>query len=327
MGKKANQPPWRGSRDYHDYSHGYSLWAGAWKASPKSKAKARPEKPTKPVFPAYDEEWSQAAGIAEVALTDGATSSRSAGSGLVHDVQAAVNLARRLDQKISKLRAEALKRTQSWNDYVVKVQKAYAKEKARAESDQRRIALDLRELEQQQVAAYYQVRHVATTSGPGAPQQQALSTVAWEAQLVEDAMDVTEEGDATLGAELARIMNATRPLLGPGGAELPAVVTPKRPPTTAPRTTPPGLGHTDLLRQDPYMTSPGLAHFGIGSGLATASALGTGQSRSLPTDMPESGFPATGTGLPAPDSGAFTGAVEIPKGECSAPHGPPSLSE
>ena len=269
MGKGDRRPPWRG-----DGERSYSWWSGAWKVSPKAKGKHEKTLKTS-AFPAYDANWVSAAGIAEV---QGARQPKPVTGNLVTDVQAAVNTARRLDQKLAKLRAETIKLSQSWNEYVTQETQAYNKEKSRHESDQRRIAAEIQDLEQQQMAAYYQVRHVASTSGKDSEVPSPAPVTDLESQLAIDAMDIADGWtDESLGADLARIMAATVPAPGLAPSPGPPTFTPQRPTNAVPRMpvghsgpapspAENGEGKPGLLHApgaDPYLVSPGMAHFGM----------------------------------------------------------------
>eukprot|EP00439_Symbiodinium_sp_Y106_P070171 s575_g12.t1 len=266
---RDRRPPWRG-----DGERSYSWWSGAWKVSPKAKGKHEKTLKTS-AFPAYDANWVSAAGIAEV---QGARQPKPVTGNLVTDVQAAVNTARRLDQKLAKLRAETIKLSQSWNEYVTQETQAYNKEKSRHESDQRRIAAEIQDLEQQQMAAYYQVRHVASTSGKDSEVPSPAPVTDLESQLAIDAMDIADGWtDESLGADLARIMAATVPAPGLAPSPGPPTFTPQRPTNAVPRTpvghsgpapspAENGEGKPGLLHApgaDPYLVSPGMAHFGM----------------------------------------------------------------
>ena len=70
--------------------------------------------------------------------------------GLVHNMQQAVNQARRVESKLVRLRGELLQRDRSWEKYVMDAKQAIAKEKARHESLKAKITQEIQDLELQQ---------------------------------------------------------------------------------------------------------------------------------------------------------------------------------
>ena len=286
MGKQG-QPPWK--KD--GYGGSYAYWSGAWK-SPRAKAKNRPDKPPAPTFPSYDAGWQGAAELTEI-TTRQTTEGGPPVPTLVNVVQHAVNQARKTDQRLSKLRTEALKKSRSWDAYALKLQQSYAREKGRHVAEQKRLSQEIQDTEAAQTAAYAHVRHVVLQHGLAPQETGEVYEMEWEA-LVEDA-DVV---DSDLRSELARIMGS------PSAKTSSPIVTPLRPTTRIPRTphssqaptatTPTAHASGQASMSDPYMCSPGLAHFGVGAlsdghGSFADAVAGQGSSVMLPQDAPTPG--------------------------------------
>ncbi|OLQ09153.1 hypothetical protein AK812_SmicGene7340 [Symbiodinium microadriaticum] len=146
-------PPWRGSQGQ------WSIWQGAWRSPRSSQQPSWSDKEgqERSQFPAYDAAWKQAPAIAVVAEDRPAQ----APGGRVGHVQHALNLARRVENKLAKLRTEQLQRSRSWEKYISDVKEAVARERSRHEASQTRISKEIQELEASQAAAYEQVTAVA----------------------------------------------------------------------------------------------------------------------------------------------------------------------
>ncbi|CAE7817460.1 unnamed protein product [Symbiodinium sp. CCMP2592] len=131
-GPKYNDKPWKepwkgkgegkGGDSRHDGK--WSLWPGAYKASPRGGRPDKNDKQKPPAFPAYDASWRQAAQMMEVSTLP---SSQAGGRGIVRDVQGAVNAARRFEQKLAKSRKELLQKGQAWDSWVLQMRSSYHK--------------------------------------------------------------------------------------------------------------------------------------------------------------------------------------------------------
>ena len=230
--------------------------------------------PDRRQFPAYDAAWQRTPGIA---IVPSEAAPRQSG-GLVQNMQNVVNQARRVENKLSKLQAELLKRDQSWDKYLADAKLAVAKEKARHESNKKRILKEIEELEKLQETVYEQVTSVALEGRQGGPRP-AEVVPAEVVELEAAAMDV-DVGDASgserdggiadmdLAAELQRIIG-----LAQKRGKLSAPSTPRRKPGSLPPMTPSPTSRTPTSTgpADPYPTPPGSARFGTpGQGKAPA---------------------------------------------------------
>ena len=181
--------------------------------------------------------------LMEVSTTKPPTSALTHG-GIVKEVQSAVNSARRLEQRLHKLKKEVLQKGQAWDSWVFEMRSAYAKQHERHRAEQRRLAAEIQDLENQTQAAYLQVQQAALHQQ--LPKQDAAPPppLEWEMDMDVDA-DLTEEQTRQ---ELAR-------MLGRG---------PSEGTTTAPATPPPNNG---TMPRTPTRPAP------LGSGLSPAATV------------------------------------------------------
>ncbi|CAE7272624.1 unnamed protein product [Symbiodinium sp. CCMP2456] len=223
-------------------SRSWSFWSGAWKSSPR-----QGQKPEKPAFPAYDVGWKNAAELMEVSSSSGRGGANPANvGGIVQDVQAAINHARKIEQRLHKLQKESLQKGNAWDAWVREMRLTYAKELERHRGEQKRLAADIRELEDLTHAAYVSVQQAALHQR--AAEKAEPPPLEWEeAMEIDD--DLTEDQTR---AELRRMIQA-------------AEVTPKRgtgaPPHSPPRSSAwPGTEEAPMTAvTDVYPTPPGLA--------------------------------------------------------------------
>ena len=159
-GKKYNterswQNPSYGQYGQHTGSE-WSLWRGAWKASPRN---TRPSQEAGSSFPAYDAAWQDATAIMEIQPTKPVQPPAS--GGLVYDVQQAINSARRLEQKLNRTRKELLQKGRAWDQWVLKMRTSYKKEHDRYTQEQRRLTGEIQDLEALTREAYGNVQQAA----------------------------------------------------------------------------------------------------------------------------------------------------------------------
>eukprot|EP00439_Symbiodinium_sp_Y106_P087027 s8_g38.t1 len=250
---------------------GWSWWPGAWK-SPRRKSDASDghNRSQLSSFPAYDAGWRQATEMMEVSSSTKAPSRGN--SGIVMEVQNAVNSARRLEQRLSKLQKEMLQKGQAWDSWVLEMRAAYAKEHDRHKAEQTRLTAEIRDLEVQHV------QHTALHRQPGAAAPPPLQ---WEGDMEIDE-ELTEDQTRL---ELERILGRAQ---GPVG---PAPSTPPRRPGTAPRSPshtaggpiPATGGSPPAATADAYPSPPETSSRMGGDGPAT----GLTDPRSIPV-VPES---------------------------------------
>ncbi|CAE7805203.1 Shprh [Symbiodinium sp. KB8] len=243
---KSEQAPWREERPAYTYWSGVDAYR-----SPRTVPKARAK--SKPVFPAYDAMEKDSSGITEV-VTLREAPSRPRNQGLVQDVQQAVNAARKVEQKLARLKTELAQRKNSWVVWIQRMMQAYNREQTRFQQDRTRLTAEIDELEQQRHSASQDIKRVA------------MEITATPRQEVAALMEIDEDlADTSLGPELVRLLQAAA---GNASSEAAASVTPVRPTHAAPRT--PAHQATpemEVAGRDPYLTSPGMAHFGLhGSG-------------------------------------------------------------
>ncbi|CAE7890928.1 unnamed protein product [Symbiodinium necroappetens] len=200
-------------------------------------------------FPAYDEGWQQAAEVMEMSTSTSlprAPPSSASSSGLVHDVQSAINQARKLEGRLKKLQKEALQKGRSWDAWVLKMRNSYAREHERHQNEQRRLAADIKEAEDMTMAAYLQVQDAAFKQ-QRSTKEAIPPPLAWES-----AMEVEQEQpDMPTRQELERMLQIVQTRRGDHS-------TPPRPTGAAPLT-PPGIsqGYRMDLSPGPPVTSDG----------------------------------------------------------------------
>ena len=243
MGRGKKQPaghrPWRpsttGSEGWQDDHHGqhgggWALWQGSWKASPR--AQPRQPRAAQNEFPPYDEGWQQAAGVMDVSTSTSLPRTRptsTPGGGLVHDVQSAINQARKLETRLQKLQKEALQKGRSWDAWVLRMRTSYSRESERHQSEQRRLAAEIREVEELTMAAYLQVQDAAFKQ-QRASQEAVPPPLEWES-----AMEVEPTpADLPTRQELERMLRiVTARQTGQSTPPRPTGAAPLTPPGTA----------------------------------------------------------------------------------------------
>ena len=210
-------------------------------------------------------------------------------------VQHALNLARRVETKLAKLRTEQLQRSRGWEKYVSDVKETVARERSRHEAAQARISKEILDLEASQAAAYEQVTMVALEmqNQGGTPGPLTVKYAETDGMDVDIGLDQREpvhaEGslsDADLAAELRRIVEVVRAQRA-GRPVSPS--TPPRRPSSHPAMTPPAAVRARPgTNVDPYPTPPGAAHFGTGPSSADGGP---------PVANPPETAPADGEGM------------------------------
>jgi len=265
---QAPQPPWRGSSQQQ-----WSIWPGAWKSPRASWSQQYTEKEQRQ-FPAYDVAWKQAPGISVVRSDTTAPE----GGGLVSVMQHAVNQARRVDQKLAKMRAEQLQKSQCWDKFRADVRQAVAREKGRYEADQKRMAQEIVELEEMQSAMYKQVTHVALESHSGKAPSLGIPEGCSHSMMDIDVglepsptRDALELSDPDFAVELQRILGEAQKR---GLHAAPFSTPPRR--SSAPLPMTPPSTSLRAIPEDPYMIAPAAAHFGCGTVATTPPPTTTG---------------------------------------------------
>ncbi|CAE7899577.1 unnamed protein product [Symbiodinium necroappetens] len=153
QGRQANQGG--GQPGENGQSRSWAFWSGTWKSSPRQSSKSE-----KVSFPAYDAGWKQSAELMEVS-SSATSAGGTARGGIVQDVQAAINQARKVEQRLHQLQQESLKKGNAWDTWVREMRSTYARELERHRAEQKRLATDIRELEEMTHAAYVNVQQAA----------------------------------------------------------------------------------------------------------------------------------------------------------------------
>ena len=219
-------------------------------------------------------------------------------------VQHALNLARRVENKLAKLRTEQLQRSRSWEKYISDVKEAVARERSRHEASQTRISKEIQELEASQAAAYEQVTAVALEmqgqGGALGPLTVRYSeNTGMDVDLGLEQRDATHLessiSDADLAAELRRIIDVVQ--TRKSGSQV-SPSTPPRRLTSLPAMTPPAAVRARASPNvDPYPTPPGAAQFGTGSSPASRPSGEVSKTAGPPVAEPPEVIQADGEGM------------------------------
>ena len=315
-GGKQAQQTWGEERPYR-------IWHGAYSPSAQ-----RPRAPWKTgqsaVFPAYnaidltkDVPTGHSAGEAD-------TAGAATASGLVPTLQAALNTARKAEQRVMKLKQARSTGATKWQQYEASLKAAFARERTRFTKDQERLAKEITEAEALQEAARESLRAAFTPGQDHVPEVEMADLPSVDQVFAGWA----QEERTDYGAVLQRAME-----IGPGLA-----TTPLRPTAAVPRTPlptydarrglasasadcmiSPGPAVTDPYTQAAYLQgtlpagfSPMMGPGGVGffPGLATpisqmtSAPPGFGSSPAPVPSAPVMGGVAADTGAPVPRSQA-----------------------
>ncbi|CAE7807581.1 unnamed protein product [Symbiodinium sp. CCMP2592] len=274
------QPAWR-------------LWRGGAAVSPKATARPpwhrdgqRPHAPTRALaFPHYDAKKAPEAAIVPVAekKAPGLAAAPATAPSLVKVIQAAVNTARKHENRVGRLQKELDNGKLQWDAYVQEMKDTLRKEKARFVQEQNRLTAAVQDAKDQQTEAYAQLQQAFLTGTR--PQAKADKGIAEDLAEWNEVMTGMEEAQSsTGGVNIAALVDALKqagiPMPGLEDPSGKAPTTPPRRPPEMPATTPPASPRTaapsrlsaeaattpsPTRTKDPYMSSPSLAHFGIPS--------------------------------------------------------------
>ena len=300
-GWPATDSEWGGSR-WRLWRGGFSPTAKAgppWKAPARSKGRQETDSGTKMIFPSYDDRKPDELAIVpvvekklEAPLTAGE------GHSFVKTVQSAVNFARKLDSRVTKLQREYADRQLLWDSYVHEMKQMLQKEKSRFVQEQQATAQALQEAQSAQAQAYAQLQQ---SLGGGAPDPAGMDQEAeceeWQAMLHSLESQPGPSSGACLQQLTQALVAAGVPLDTPGRTA--PTTPPRRAAYTLPMTPPAssrmhsgsqshasgqdGFSLEPLLQKDPYMQSPSLAHFGVPISPAAAAVAPPG----LPSPVPD----------------------------------------
>ncbi|CAE7700413.1 unnamed protein product [Symbiodinium sp. CCMP2592] len=169
MGRRDNKGKEKGWEGQGYHTPSYTLWRGAH-ASPRSRAKAWKDESwqawedTTPSFPAFDAGTYGAKGYADdkEARTD-----QPAGDYL-SVFQAALNHARKAEQKVQRLEQARQRMTKQWKDYERSALEAFAREKQRFKQKMNKLTKDQQDAEHQQELARHGLRalHLEENAAP-----------------------------------------------------------------------------------------------------------------------------------------------------------------
>ena len=329
MGKKGDRwsqldkgwddQEWAGSK-----SSKWRFWPGTWGSArehgqpPWKKGKGRgKEEGGKMKFPAFDSRKPEETAIIPVTekRTPPGQGSSAAAPTLVGMVQQAVNSARKLDSKVARLRKELSDGRLQWDAYVSDLKAALRTEKARYLQGQERLTKELSVATELQAQAYQQLSFFQQSPQEHGPVATEIADdpTEWNEIL----RDLDAPADQTDTAALGKLFQALQKAgFSAEPPEKPAPVTPQRRtaqalPHTPPhavktasgtgRTSPPALGSppTVSVSKDPYMSSPGLAHFGIPSPASNPVGNGSmGPAATAAAEARDECVPAEGPGMP-----------------------------
>ena len=268
----------------------WRLWSGA---SPK--AEGRPpwrkgagkmkDSSGKTQFPAYDARRPEDMTIVPVQelRTSDLAAPPSTGPSLISLIQGAVNQARKLDAKMNKLQKDLTDGRLQWDAYVADLKTALKTQKARFLQEQERITKELHHTKELREQAYRQLKPFNAGGVDTGPMAMELSGDIEE--WTEIARELEAPPDGKADGPLLKLMQALQQAGISTESPMPAVpATPPRRETQVPPATPPHATKTlaqarsplsgggtptgDEALKDPYLSSPGLAHFGVHSASA-----------------------------------------------------------
>ena len=182
---------------------------------------------------------------------------------LVQAVQGAVNPARKMDVRFSGFRPSSRRGSIAGQ---ADMRKSYVKEKIRFEQDVMRLQEDIQSIQANQKEAYRLIQEAAAKGMPLNTEAIQAGEMEWDAH---DAHAEQSEDAANSGRANTHLADLLKQFDGSGGA---APTTPPSRHTGAAPMTPPastglavvsrGQTMAEMAGRDPYMTSPGAAHFG-----------------------------------------------------------------
>ena len=189
---------------------------------------------------------------------------------LVTAVQEALNAARKAEQKVSKLKAQAATVITKWQVYEEQMKKKFQQERLQCQQLQEKLARELQEAEAAQAAARRMVRQ--TIAADGQAEEAGDAPMALEPTADQVFAAWAQEDDQQLSGVLDRAFG------GCGGiAKTPPRARPVFPlsPTGA-MTADSMAGYLPGLTSDPYLVSPSAAYLGKGPLLAATANTASG---------------------------------------------------
>eukprot|EP00439_Symbiodinium_sp_Y106_P020910 s5965_g2.t1 len=242
MGRGRNPEPWAGQEWAMDSNGKWRLWHGTYSPSASSWWHSNPKAKAKAAFPSYNALTPQAS----VAAGAGSLPGQGADSGgLVTDMQAALNVARKAEIRVAKLHSAYEAAQEQWAAYDKAAKENYQKERRRFQKDLERIEKEALDAEAHQQRSRDMVLRIANGHPPEEPASR--SAVGLDKH-VEELFDAWAEEDGhDLDGVLRRAMHSQ-------GA---APITPATGRSSAPMTPVlPGRPGTPLATADPYLGAP-----------------------------------------------------------------------
>ena len=220
-----------------------------------------------PRFPTYDADWQPEPHSQIQVLEERRYTPEFEAPKKVAAVQKAVNLARKQDTRVTRLRREQQERERKWERYKTALKLSFNKEKIRYEKDQQRLADDLAQAMSEQEEAHKLMEHAALTLATKEPDVEMLGDDAeWEDMI--KGRPAVKMGVQKLQAEIQEMLEhrqqqqvaavtPTRSTMAPPRSPAPAHRVSERPAPARPVAAP-----TPHAARDPYMaqsTTPPVA--------------------------------------------------------------------
>ena len=262
MGKAGRQDRWKSQKAWYPESQqhaSWSVWPGAWAQSPQARRAATERAPQ---FPAYDSVSKDNTGMIVVSEYRYEKPQLREGPQLVNVVQAAVNHARKLNNRVEKLQREIGAKNEQWKAYMAGMKQALQQEKRRHLIAVGKLTMEVQEVQQQVDYANEQLRRAAAAGLLQQAPRDGDGDQEWDAMME----DVEQKGPDFL-QDLERMLRgagtARPPSAGPAPAtppQKPRPVEMMTPPAVTP--TPPQSAPAEPLATfgappGPYVASPG----------------------------------------------------------------------
>ena len=256
MGKAGRQDKWKSQKAWYPESQqhaSWSVWPGAWAQSPQARRAAAERTPQ---FPAYDSVSKDNTGMIVVSEHRYEKPQLREGPQLVNVVQAAVNHARKLNNRVEKLQREIGVKNEQWKAYMAGMKQALQQEKRRHSTAVGKLTMEIQEVQQQVDYANEQLRRAAAAGLLQQAPRDGDGDQEWDAMM----LDVEQKGPDFL-------QDLERMLQGAGGTVRPmqagsAPATPPHKPRPAEMLTPPSVAPTPPQST----TAAPLANFGAPPG-------------------------------------------------------------
>eukprot|EP00439_Symbiodinium_sp_Y106_P025742 s6944_g3.t1 len=234
-------------RSWEERGQSSGYWAGAasrWeKPSPKAPSRA---------FPSFDTDWKEKNAITVVAerrVPDGPSK-----TSLAKVVQAAVNLLRKAEGRVSRLNNDLHEKTRRWEAYQAELRTSFIQEYRNYVSTLDRLEQEAVEAASQEVRAPELLAQAMSGVAPEGPS--AAANQAWEHLMAGTQEDQTMDTDAdAIGRQLEELLG-TGLMKGTNPVETAPLKAPGEPPSSGPvRKRPYTAGSPGSARVDPYLVA------------------------------------------------------------------------